>query len=80
MNDEDYLKHRFESIADYRKTVLLLFLFRNDENFLREIGFSEHDIDCLILKFKTILTEKYEEYLDFIKNEEESVIERFLNK
>ena len=34
----------------------------------------------LYLEFKDILLEEYENYLDFIKNEEESVIEKFLNK
>ena len=32
MNYENYFKDMFESIPDYRKTVLLLFLFKNDED------------------------------------------------
>ena len=32
------------------------------------------------LEFKNILLEQNEEYLDYIKNEEESILEKFLNK
>ena len=30
MNNTNYFKHLFESIPDYRKIVLLLFLIKND--------------------------------------------------
>ena len=80
MNYENYFKDIFESIPDFRKIVLLIFLIQNDKNLLKEIGFSERDINLLNLEFKNILFEGYEEYLDYIKNEEESVIEKFLNK
>ena len=80
MNYENYFKDIFESIPDYRKIVLLIFLIQNDKNLLKEIGFSERDINLLNLEFKNILLEGYEEYLDYIKNEKESVIEKFLNE
>ena len=80
MNYENYFKDIFESIPEYRKIVLLIFLIQNDKNLLKEIGFSERDFNLLNLEFKNILLEGYEEYLDYIKNEEESVIEKFLNK
>ena len=70
----------FESIPDYEKIVLIIFLLQNDKNLLKEIGFSKSDINRLNLEFKNILLEEYEDYLDYIKNEEESVIEKFLNK
>ena len=70
----------FESITDYRKIVLLIFSIQNDKNLLHEVGFSERDINCLKLKLKYTLIQQYEEYLDYVKNEEESVIEKFLNK
>ena len=70
----------FESIPDYRKIVLLIFLIQNDENLLKEIGFSKSDINLLNLVFKKILIEQHEDYLDYIKNEEESNIEKILNK
>ena len=80
MNNSNYFKDMFESIPDYRKIVLLSFLNQNDKNFLLDIGFSERDINRLNLEFKNLLIEEYEEYLDYVRNEEESKIERFLNK
>ena len=80
MNNTNYFKDLFESIPDYRKIVFLLFLIKNDKDLLREVGFSERDINHLNLEFKNILIDQHEKYLDYIKNEEESIIERFLNK
>ena len=80
MNNVNYLKILFESIDDYRKIVLLMFLIKYDKNLLKEVGFSKNDINLLSLEFKNILLEEYEDYLSYIKHEEESVIERFLNK
>ena len=79
MINVNYFTDLFESIPDYKKIVLLIFLIRNDKNLLKEIGFSKNDINQLNLEFKNILLEVYEEYLDYIKNEEESVLEKFLN-
>ena len=76
----NYFKDLLESIPNYRKIVLLIFLIQNDKNLLKEIGFSKNDINLLNLEFKNILLEEYENYLDFIKNEEESIIERVLDK
>ena len=80
MNNSNYFRDTFESITDYRKIVLLIFLIQNDKNLLNEIGFSKADINRLNLEFKNILLEEYEDYLDYIKNEEESILEKFLNK
>ena len=80
MDNENYFKDIFESIHDYKKIVLLIFLFQNDKNLLKEIGFSENDINLLNLEFKNILLEEFEEYLSYIKNQEESIIEKILNK
>ena len=80
MDHANYFKDLFESIPDYRKTVLLIFLNQNDNDLLKECGFLKSDNNRLNKEFKTILTEQNEEYLDFIKNEEEAVIERFLDK
>ena len=57
-----------------------MFLIKNDKDLLHEIGFSERDNNRLNLEFKYILNEPHEEYLAYVKNEEESIIERFLNK
>ena len=80
MNYENYFKDLFESIPEYRKIVLLIFLIQNDKNLLQEIGFSKNDINRLNIEFKNILLEQNEELMDFIKNEEESILERILNK
>ena len=80
MNNSKYFKDIFESIPDYRKIVLSIILIQNEKNSLNEIGFSKNDINRLNLEFKNILLEEFEDYLSYIKNEEESIIERILNK
>ena len=80
MDNINYFKDKFESIHDYKKIVLLIFLIQNDKNLLKEIGFSKNDINLLNLEFKNILIEQNEDFLSYIKNQEESIIERILNK
>ena len=80
MNTVNYFRDIFESITDYKKIVLLIFLIQNDKNLLKEIGFSKNDINLLNLEFKNILIEEFENYLDYIKDREESILEKFLNK
>ena len=80
MNNVKYFKDLFESIPDYKKIVILIFLIQNNKNLLKEIGFSKIDINLLNLEFRNILLEEFENYLDYIKDQEESVLEKFLNK
>ena len=40
----------------------------------------EECFNCSCLEFKNILIEQNQEYLDYVKNEEEAIIERFLDK
>ena len=80
MNNSNYFKDIFKSIQEYRKIVLLIFLFQNDKNLLKEIGFGKKNIILLNLEFKKILLEEFENYLDYIKDQEESILEKFLNK
>ena len=49
MDNVNYFKDLFESIPDYRKIVLLIFLIQNDKNLLKRIGFSKNDINLLNL-------------------------------
>ena len=77
MKYENFFKDIFESIPDYKKVVLLIFLIQNDKILLREVGFSERDINHLNLQFKNKSIEEHDKYLDYIKTEEESVIEKF---
>ena len=80
MDNINYFKDIFESITDYRKIVLLIFLIQNEKNLLKEVGFNKNDINLINLEFKNILLEEFENYLDYIKNEEKSILEKFLNK
>ena len=80
MDNIIYFKELFESIPDYRKIVLIMFLIKNDVNFLYECGFLKGDINFLYKELKNILLELNEDYLDHIKNQEENNLEKFLNK
>ena len=80
MNNVNYFKDLFESIPDYKKIVLLMFLIQNNVNFLYECGFLKGDINFLYEEFKSILLEMNEDYLDHVKNQDESIIEKILNK
>ena len=80
MDNVTYFKDLVESIPDYKKIVLLMFLIKNDVNFLYECGFLTGDINFLYKEYKNILLELNEDYLDHIKNQEESLLEKFLNK
>ena len=51
MNNEKYFTDLFGSIPDYKKLVLLMFLIKNDVNFLYENGFLKSDINFLYEEF-----------------------------
>ena len=57
-----------------------MLLIKNDVNFLYDYGFLKGDIKFLYKELKNISLELNEEYLDHIKNQEESIIENVLNK
>ena len=78
MDNTNYFKDLFESIPDYRKIVSLFFLTKIDIKFLQECRFLESDINSLNKKFKNIIFEQTEDYLSYIKNQEESLIEKLL--
>ena len=52
MDNVNYFKDLCESIPDYKKIVLLIFLIKNDVIFLYECGFLKGDINFLYKKFK----------------------------
>ena len=54
MDYENYFKDIFQSIPDYRKIVLLIFLIQNDKNLITEIRFSKNYINLLNSEFKKI--------------------------
>ena len=77
MNNVKYFTDLFESIPDYKKIVFIMFLIKNDINFLYECGFLKGDIKFLNEEYKNILLELNEEYLDHFKNQEESILGKF---
>ena len=80
MSNINYFKDFFESIPDYKKVVLIMFLIRNDVNFFYECGFLERDINFLYKEFKNISLELNEDCLDHIKNQEKVINEKNLSK
>ena len=80
MNNINYFKDIFESIHDYKKIVLLIFLIQNNKDLLKEIGFIENDITLLNKEFENILMSQNENLLSYIKNQEESIIEKVFLK
>ena len=80
MDNVNYFKDLFESIAEYKNIVLLIILIKTDVNFSYECGFLKGDINFLYKEFKNTLLELNEDYFDHIKNREESIIEKILNK
>ena len=77
MNNLNYFTDLFESIPDYEKIDLLMFLIKNDGIFLYECGFLKCDINFLYREFKNISPELNEKYLGYIKDQEESILEKF---
>ena len=65
MDHLKYFKELFESIPDYRKIVLLMFLFKNNDDLLSECGILKSDINRLCLGFEKTLIERNEEYLEY---------------
>ena len=55
-------------------------MIKNDGDLLNENGYIKIDKNQLCLDFENIIMERNEEYLDYFKNEEESIIKRFHNK
>ena len=80
MNNVIYFKDLFESIPDYKKIILLTFLNKNEKKFLYECGFLKGYINFLYKENKNILLQLNEDYLDYIKNQEEPILEKFLKR
>ena len=57
-----------------------MFLIKNDVNFLHECGFLKGDFNFLYKEFENILLEVKEEIIEHNKNQDESLLEKFLNK
>ena len=57
-----------------------MFLIKNNVNFSYECGFLRGGINFLYKEYKKALLELNENYLDQIKNQGESIIEKMFNK
>ena len=68
----------FESFSDSNFDVL--FLVKNDVNFVHECGYLKNNKNHFCKKLEKILFEQNEDYLDYIQNEEESVFGKNVNK
>ena len=55
-------------------------MIENDNDFLQKSGFLKNDIDRLCIEYENHLLEQSEDYLEYFKNEEETIIEKILNK
>ena len=66
VNEWFFLKHCFESIPDYRKVVIIVFLIKGDVDNLHECGVFKNDIVHLQTEFNEISKEQHEKYLDYI--------------
>ena len=53
-----------------------MILIKNDVDLITECGFLKFYINCHCSDFTKILLEEREEYLDYIKNQEESILEK----
>ena len=80
MDNVKYFKDLFQSKPDYRKIVFLMFLIKDDKNLLKDVDFSKNDVNLLYSEFKNSLLEEYENYLDYVKDQEERIFEKTLNK
>ena len=80
MDQVTFFEDIFESVPDYKKIVLLIFLIKGDKKLIKRIGFSENDINQSSPEFKNILIEQHENYLNFVKDQEESTIEQITIK
>ena len=59
---------------------LVMFLIKNDVKFLYECGFLKGDINFPYKEFNINLLELNEDFIEHIKNEDESILQKFLNK
>ena len=60
--------------------MLFLFLIKNDVDLLIEWGFLKNDKNWRGIHFEIIIIEHKEDYLAYIENEEESILEDKLDK
>ena len=77
MHHGNYFKDLFDTIPDYRKIVLLLFLIENDVDLLTEIGLLKHDINRVCVEFKNFQMNKMKITLIIQKIKKNQLLNRF---
>ena len=80
MEDINYFKDTLNSISNYRKIILLCFIIKRDDKTLREFGLSDNFIEKLYDDCKKIIESDIDQCFSHIKNLEESIIGKILNK
>ena len=65
---------------DPREKMSLMFIIRSDADSSTDCGSLGNHIFRFCFEFNNKIKEQIEEYLDYIKNEEESIIEKILIK
>ena len=78
MDQVNYFKDLIEPITDYRKIVSRTFSFKHDVDLLSESGYLKTNNLRLCKQFEKFIVERCEDYLDYIKCQEESIIGEFL--
>ena len=79
MDHLNYSRQLNESLTDYSKTVLLMFLIKNDTDILTECCFLKIDVNRLCIDFEKILIEQNEDNLDYVKYGEETILKKILD-
>ena len=80
MEDINYFKDTLNSIPNYGKIILLCFIIKRDDKILKEFGLSDNFIEKLYDDCEKIIESDIDQYFSHIKNLEESIIEKILNK
>ena len=76
-----FCKDLFESFQDNKKVVLIIIRIKRDDGFLQECEYLKSDINRLFSECKNyLINEQNDEYLEYVKDQEEYIIEEILNK
>ena len=77
MHHENCFKDLFESIPDYGKITLVMFLIENDVDLFFECDFSKNEVENFQNEFEKILIEENKDYLDWIKKKKNQLSNKF---
>ena len=79
MNRVTYNEDLFESIPDYTETILSM-ISTGKCWFFRRVWFLKKVLIVRVWNFQKIIFEQIDDYLDYIKDQEEYILERILNE